>query len=68
MDRLKQVIIGFVEELGLPLSKSGKKQELIDKVTAELDKIRYMHDTERYKIAQNVLSNVRTNGMCVILK
>lgn len=47
------------------LSKSGKKQDLIDRITRELDTIRYSGQIEQWKRARAVLHRVRVSGQYV---
>ena len=62
VERLKQILTGFNEECYTNCTKSGKKQDLIDRITAELDRIRYSGQVEPWKRARAVLHRVRTNG------
>ncbi|KAI5121284.1 hypothetical protein M0805_002328 [Coniferiporia weirii] len=63
VDKLKQIIAGLIEECRAQLSKSGKKQELIDRITGELDRYRYMRQAEQWTRARSVLHQVRTSGV-----
>ncbi|KAL5535410.1 PLI1 [Sanghuangporus sanghuang] len=63
VDRLKQIITGLAEENGVSISKSGKKQELIEKILNELDRYRYSRQVENWARARAVLNQVRTSGM-----
>lgn len=65
MEKLKNIITGFAEECGQVLSKTGKKQELIDRITFQLDKLRYQGYTEQWKRARDVLLRVRQFGVYV---
>ena len=65
MDRLKQIINGLVEECSAQLSKSGKKQDLIDRIIRELDNYRVNGKVEYWHRARAVLHQVRTSGTCV---
>ncbi|EJD04077.1 uncharacterized protein FOMMEDRAFT_155211 [Fomitiporia mediterranea MF3/22] len=62
VDRLKQIITGINEENKVNLSKSGKKQDLIDKITGELDRYRYLRQTELWTNAKTVLYQVKNSG------
>ncbi len=62
VDRLKQIIQGLSEENNLPLSKSGKKQDLIDRIVAELDKYRMRRSSEEWNRARTVLYQVKNTG------
>lgn len=65
VDKLKQILTGLSEENGVNLPKNGKKQDLIDRITQELDRYRYNRDLERWSRARGVLHQVRASGMCV---
>ncbi|KAI0348571.1 hypothetical protein BDW22DRAFT_1424727 [Trametopsis cervina] len=59
VDRLKQILISFNDQCGTNFTKSGKKQELIDRITRELDSWRHKGNTERWNIAKGILNHVR---------
>ncbi|KAI0094836.1 PINIT domain-containing protein [Irpex rosettiformis] len=59
VDRLKQIIIGLNDQCGTNFTKSGKKQELIDRVTRELDLWRRANNTEKWVKAKGVLNQAR---------
>ncbi|KLO17060.1 hypothetical protein SCHPADRAFT_822182 [Schizopora paradoxa] len=62
VDRLKQIIQGISEENNVSLSKSGKKQDLIDRIVAELDKYHIRRLTEEWSRARAVLYQVKSTG------
>lgn len=63
VDRLKQIISGFNDECWSMLSKSGKKQDLIDRILHSLDEWRASSNTDKWNKARGVLYQVRSSGM-----
>ncbi|PSS37690.1 hypothetical protein PHLCEN_2v514 [Hermanssonia centrifuga] len=63
VDRLKHILSGFNEQCGSNLTKSGKKQELIDRILRELDSWRQTNNSERWLKAKNILNTVRISGI-----
>ncbi|EGO04293.1 hypothetical protein SERLA73DRAFT_157646 [Serpula lacrymans var. lacrymans S7.3] len=63
VDRLKQILVGFNEECFTIFSKSGKKQELIDRITTQLDIWRQANNADRWTKAKAVLLQVRSTGV-----
>ncbi|GBE78006.1 PINIT domain-containing protein [Sparassis latifolia] len=63
VDRLKQILTGFNEECQTNLTKSGKKQELIERITRELDQWRRTNNIDKWAKARVILNQVRTIGM-----
>jgi E3 SUMO-protein ligase PIAS1 len=63
VDRLKQIISGFNDECWTMLSKSGKKQELIDRILHSLDEWRASTNIDKWNKARGVLYQVRNSGM-----
>jgi E3 SUMO-protein ligase PIAS1 len=61
VDRLKQIIISFNDRCGTNFTKSGRKQELIDRVTRELDLWRRASNTEKWIKAKEILSQARSS-------
>ncbi|KAI0695175.1 PINIT domain-containing protein [Cytidiella melzeri] len=59
VDRLKQIIISFNDQCGTNFTKSGKKQELIDRITRELDLWRRANSTEKWVKAKGILNQAR---------
>lgn len=63
VDKLKQIITGFNEVCCTVLSKSGKKQELIDRVLGILDGWKNTGNIDRWNAGRIVLNQVRDTGM-----
>lgn len=61
VDRLKQIIIGLNDQCGTNFTKSGKKQELIDRITRELDLWRRASNTEKWTKAKGILNQARSS-------
>lgn len=59
VDRLKQILNSFNEQCGTNFTKSGKKQELIDRITRELDAWRRQNNTDKWTKAKGILNQVR---------
>ena len=66
VDRLKHIITGFGESCGVPLAKSGKKQELIDRITKEMEKMRYKTEADKWDKARAVIYQVKNTGGYVV--
>lgn len=62
VDRLKQIIQGLNEECGTHISKSGKKQDLIDRLVAAIDAWKQQNMIDRWNKAKVVFEQVRTTG------
>jgi E3 SUMO-protein ligase PIAS1 len=62
VDRLKHILTGLNEECGTSLYKSGKKQELIDRIIAQLDSYRQSGNVANWTKAKAVLYLVRNTG------
>ncbi|TDL28606.1 hypothetical protein BD410DRAFT_862701 [Rickenella mellea] len=62
VDRLKQIITGLSEGCGAMIAKSGKKQDLIDRITQTLDTYRTGQHTERWNRARGVIYQVQRTG------
>ncbi|KAJ3479600.1 hypothetical protein NLI96_g8936 [Meripilus lineatus] len=62
VDRLKQVINGFNEECGSNFTKGGKKQDIIDKITTELDGWRRLNAIDKWTRGKAILNQVRATG------
>lgn len=60
VERLKQIILTLNEQCGTSFTKSGKKQELIDRITRELDLWRRTNNVDRWIKAKTVLSQARS--------
>jgi hypothetical protein len=63
VDRLKQILTGLNEQCSTVFFKSGKKQDIIDRIVTQLDSWRHMNNTEKWVKAKAVLYQVRTSGM-----
>ncbi|THV07739.1 hypothetical protein K435DRAFT_267523 [Dendrothele bispora CBS 962.96] len=62
VDRLKQILSGLNEECGIHISKSGKKQEIIDRIVQTLDSWRQANAVEKWTKAKAVLYQVNSSG------
>ena len=62
VEQLKQILTGLNEECHTNLTKTGKKQDLIDKITRELDDWRRSDNVERWSRAKGIMSRVRSQG------
>jgi len=67
VDRLKQILSGFNDECQAILFKSGKKQDLIDRIVSQLDQWRQANDADKWIRAKAVLHLVRNSGMWVYI-
>jgi E3 SUMO-protein ligase PIAS1 len=63
VDRLKQIIAGFNDECWTMLSKSGKKQDLIDRILNALNDWHVSSNVDKWNKARSVLYQVRNSGM-----
>ncbi|KIP11381.1 hypothetical protein PHLGIDRAFT_114515 [Phlebiopsis gigantea 11061_1 CR5-6] len=63
VDRLKQIILSFNEQCNTSFTRAGKKQELIDRITRELDLWRRTNSSDRWLKAKTILSTVRASTM-----
>ncbi|KAF9535418.1 PINIT domain-containing protein [Crepidotus variabilis] len=62
VDKLKQILTGLNDECGMHLAKSGKKQELIDRIVETLDQSRRTNNEDRYTRSKAVVYQVRNTG------
>ena len=62
VEQLKQILTGFNEECHTNLTKAGKKQDPIDKITRELDDWRRTDNAERWSKAKTIMNRVRQTG------
>ncbi|KAF8168157.1 PINIT domain-containing protein [Crassisporium funariophilum] len=62
VDKLKQILSGLNDECGTHFSKSGKKQEIIDRIVAVLDMWRAANHEDKYMKAKSVVYQVRNTG------
>lgn len=63
VDRLKQVLQGLNDQCRVILFKSGKKQDLIDRIVTQLDLWRENDNTEKWIRAKAVLQMVSSSGL-----
>ncbi|KAI0068256.1 hypothetical protein BV25DRAFT_1793319 [Artomyces pyxidatus] len=63
VDKLKQIISGLNEECWTAISKSGKKQELIDRIIDSLHGWRHTGNVEKWNKARAILYQVRASGL-----
>ncbi|KAF7347874.1 MIZ zinc finger protein [Mycena venus] len=63
VDKLKQILSGLNTECGTSFSKSGKKQDIIDRIVATLDLWRSTSMTEKWVKAKAVVTQVRYSGI-----
>ncbi|KAJ3750483.1 PINIT domain-containing protein [Lentinula detonsa] len=62
VDRLKQILGGLNDECGTHFSKSGKKQEIIDRIVHTIDSWKQASNVEKWAKAKQVLYQVRNSG------
>ncbi|RDB28615.1 E3 SUMO-protein ligase pli1 [Hypsizygus marmoreus] len=62
VDKLKQILSGFNEECGIHISKTGKKQEVIDRIVSALDSWRAANMEDKWMKAKGVIYQVRNTG------
>ncbi|KAI0651937.1 PINIT domain-containing protein [Trametes meyenii] len=62
VEQLKQILTGFNEECRTNLTKTGKKQDLIDKIIRELDDWRRKNSVELWVRAKTIMQRVRQTG------
>lgn len=63
VDKLKQILSGLNEECHTHLSKSGKKQDIIDRISQTLDTWEHGKTEDKWLKAKAVIMQVRANGM-----
>ncbi|KAF8230622.1 hypothetical protein L208DRAFT_1362781 [Tricholoma matsutake] len=63
VDRLKQILAGLNEECSTHFSKSGKKQEIIDRIVATFDTWRMANLEDKWTKAKTVVHQVRHTGI-----
>jgi len=63
VDKLKQILTGFNEECSTVFFKTGKKQDIIDRIVAQLDIWRQANCADKWASAKAVLYQVRTTGV-----
>ncbi|KXN90079.1 E3 SUMO-protein ligase pli1 [Leucoagaricus sp. SymC.cos] len=62
VDKLKQILTGLNDECGTHHARSGKKQDIIDRVTSSLDHWRNANAEDKWSKAKAVIAQVRTTG------
>ncbi|KAF8922611.1 PINIT domain-containing protein [Mucidula mucida] len=62
VDRLKQMLIGLNDECGVYLPKTGKKQEIIDRILSTLDAWKQQNQTDKWAKARTIIQQVRSHG------
>lgn len=63
VDKLKQILTGFNEQCNTSFHKSGKKQDLIDRVVLQMDIWRRENNVDKWTKAHAVLNQVRRTGI-----
>lgn len=63
VDKLKQILSGFNEECSTYISKTGKKQEIIDRILSALDHWKAEGMTDHWTKAKAIIYQVRTTGL-----
>ena len=63
VDHLKQVIAGFNEECGSNLTKSGKKQDILNRIHSELLDWRVNNKLDKWIKGKALANRIRTTGM-----
>lgn len=65
VDRLKQILTGFNEECGTHHARSGKKQDIIDRIISSLDQWRATNAEDKWLKAKAIVAQVRSSGTYV---
>ncbi|KAJ4486065.1 PINIT domain-containing protein [Lentinula aciculospora] len=68
VDRLKQILGGFNDECGTHFSKSGKKQEIIERIVSTIDSWKQANNFEKWAKAKQVLYQVRNSGTYTVTR
>ncbi|KIJ68507.1 hypothetical protein HYDPIDRAFT_146698 [Hydnomerulius pinastri MD-312] len=63
VDKLKQILTGFNDQCQTVFHKSGKKQDLIDRIVGQMEAWRQANNVDKWTKAQAILYQVRNNGM-----
>ncbi|KAF5385421.1 hypothetical protein D9757_005325 [Collybiopsis confluens] len=63
VDRLKQILGGFNDECGTHFSKSGRKQDIIDRIVHTIDSWKQSNAVEKWLKAKAILYQVRNSGI-----
>ena len=65
VDRLKAIITGLNRDCDYHMPKSGKKQELIDRIRANLDEVFRLKQVDRWIAAKAVITSGIGSSGCV---
>ncbi|KAJ8595930.1 hypothetical protein M405DRAFT_720521, partial [Rhizopogon salebrosus TDB-379] len=63
VDKLKQILTGFNEECSTVFHKSGRKQDLIERIVQQLENWRQANNIDKWTKAKAILYQVRSTGM-----
>lgn len=63
VDKLKHLVNGVNDECRIALSKSGRKQDLIDRLIHSMDSWKLRGDVEKWNKAKGVIQQVHTTGV-----
>jgi len=62
IDRLKHIVQGINEECHQQLAKSGRKQDIIQRIEAFLDSSYNIAATDQYTKIKDIIQQVRSKG------
>ncbi|KAH7883534.1 PINIT domain-containing protein, partial [Phlebopus sp. FC_14] len=62
VDKLKQILTGFNDQCQTVFHKSGKKQDLIDRIVNQMEAWRQANNVDKWTKAQAILYQVRNSG------
>jgi len=62
VDKLKTIITAVNDECFAGISKTGKKQDLINRLSIWLDTLRNSNMGDKWQSARNIINSVRNNG------
>ncbi|PBK77510.1 hypothetical protein ARMSODRAFT_1079516 [Armillaria solidipes] len=63
VDKLKQILAGLNDECAVYLPRTGKKQEIIDRIVSTLDNWKAQNYLDKWVKARSILHQVRTYGV-----
>ncbi|KAF5313153.1 hypothetical protein D9619_003521 [Psilocybe cf. subviscida] len=63
VDRLKQIITGLNEQCGTHFARTGKKQDIIDRIVATLDQWRVQNSEDLFMKAKGIIYQIRNTGV-----
>lgn len=63
VDKLKQILAGLNDECAVYLPRTGKKQEIIDRIVSTLDNWKAQNYQDKWVKARSILHQVRTYGV-----